>query len=292
MRVGRKGLKNQGADVPVRVGLTVQKYQGMDTSFILSLAKRFGLEYVELTQDVFEELDSVKKLVRRIKVGFHLPIICENGWDFSCTQELPKTEALIQQLKLHWQTLNIKYFLSHPPEPKETKTRIETSEELLFANLRRLPTHIFIENVPSWEPDEFEAFYERAKTALGKQLSGICLDAPHYFITGKDPQKFIRYWNKQIKLVHLSDCIEGHDLHLPFSSGGNLPIDAILQTLKELGYNQYINLELLPKTFNDLPYVIYSYLKVLKKFRPVKYYRSKFIVSIFLPFLRRLLNRS
>lgn len=278
--------------MPVRVGLTVQKYQGMDTSFILHLAKRFGLEFVELTQDIFDELDSVKKLVRRIKVGFHLPIICENGWDFSCVSEVPKIEILVNQLNQHAHSLNIKYFLSHPPEPKETKVPLVTSEELLFANLKRLPTHIFIENVPSWTPDEFEAFYRRAKKALGKQLSGICLDAPHYFITGEDPLKFIRYWNKQIKLVHLSDCIEGHDLHLPFGSGGNLPIDAILDTLKSINYNQYINLELLPKTFNDLPYVIYSYLKVLKKFRPAKYYRSKFIVSILLPFLRRLLKRS
>lgn len=278
--------------MPVRVGLTVQKYQGMDTSFILSLAKRFGLEYVELTSDVFEELETIKKLVRRIKVGFHLPIICENGWDFACVQQQQKTESLIQQVNRHWHSLNIKYFLSHPPEPRETKARIETSEALLFDNLKRLPTHIFFENVPTWEPGEFEAFYHRAKSALGKQLSGVCLDAPHYYITGNSPQKFIRYWNKQIKLVHLSDCIEGHDLHLPFSSGGNLPIDDILNTLQEIGYNQYINLELLPKTFNDLPYVIYSYLKVLKKFRPLKYYRSKFIVSIFLPFLRRLLNRA
>ncbi len=278
--------------MPVRVGLTVQKYQGMDASFILSLAKRFGLEYVELTKDVFDELEVIKKLVRRIKVGFHLPIICENDWDLSCVQEQQKNEVLIKQLNQHWNALNIKYFLSHPPEPKETKARIETSEELLFSNLKRLPSHVFIENVPTWEHEEFDAFYARAKTALGKQLSGICLDAPHYFITGNDPQKFIRYWNKRIKLIHLSDCIEGHDLHLPFGSGGNLPIDEILDTLKEIGYNQYINLELLPKTFNDLPYVIYSYLKVLKKFRPAKYYRSKFIVSIFLPFLRRFLNHS
>lgn len=274
--------------MPVRVGLTVQKYKGMEASFILSLAKRFGLEFVEVTEGIFDELEQVKKLVRRLRVGFHLPIICENGWDFSCLDYADKIEQLITLLNRHWKTLNIQYFLAHPPEPDETTANIRTSTTFLLENLKRLPSHIFIENVPTWKTDDFIQFVEQAKEVLGKQFSGVCLDAPHYYVIGEDPLKLIDYWKGQIKCVHLSDCIPGHDLHLPFGSGGSLPIDDILAALKRNNYNQYINLELLPKTFNDLPYVIYSYLKVLKIFRPVKYYCSKIRVSFFMPLLRRL----
>lgn len=275
--------------MPVRVGLTVQKFQGMEAAFILSLAKRFGLEYVEMTTGIFDELNKVKRLVRGLRVGFHLPIICEQGWDLSVPAEEKRIDLLIRQLNQHWKKLNIKYFLTHPPEPEETKAKIDTSEEYLFANLKRLPSHIFIENVPTWNAEQFEAFYDRAKQALGEQLSGICLDVPHHYVIGQDPIEHINRWNKRIKCVHLSDCIRGNDLHLPFGSGGELPIDEILQTLDDIGYNQYIDLELMPKTFNDLPYVIYSYLKVLKKFRPAKYYSSKFRVLIVMPIIRRLL---
>ncbi len=276
--------------MPVRVGLTVQKYNGLDASFIISLAKRFGLEYIEVTKDVLKELPEVIRLVRGLRIGFHLPIICEDGWDFSCVRRRPEIEQLIEQLNKNWKALNIKYILSHPPEPLETTAKIEVSENYLFQNLKRLPTNIFFENVPTWEHNDFVAFLERAKKVLGKQLSGICLDAPHYFIRQNDPVKYINYWNKQIKCVHLSDCIVEHDLHLPFGMGGDLPIRDIIEALKKIKYNQYINLELLPKTFNDLPYVIYSYLKILKKFRLAKYIRSKILVLVILPLLRRVLK--
>lgn len=275
--------------MPVRVGLTIQKYQGMETSFALGLAKKFGLEYVELTHDLFEELDEILALVRGIRVGFHLPIICEDGWDFSCLSHKRKINDLIDALNQHWKALNIKYFLTHPPEPLETTAKTETSTTFLFENLQKLPGHIFIENVPSWKNDQFTEFVKQARKIVGRKVSGICLDAPHYYLTGEDPVAYISYWKEQIKCVHLSDCIRGHDLHLPFGSGGSLPVDEFLEALKQNGYNQYINLELLPKTFNDLPYVIYSYLKVLKKFRPGKYYRTKFRVLLILPLLRRLI---
>ncbi|MBN2089497.1 hypothetical protein JW964_07780, partial [candidate division KSB1 bacterium] len=147
--------------MPVRVGLTVQKYNGLDASFIISLAKRFGLEYIEVTKDIFDELPEVTRLVRGLRIGFHLPIICEDGWDFSCVRRRPEIEQLIEQLNKNWKALNIKYFLSHPPEPLETTAKIEVSENYLFQNLKRLPTNIFFENVPTWEHDDFVAFLER-----------------------------------------------------------------------------------------------------------------------------------
>ena len=50
----------------VRVGLTVESYKGIDTSMILSLIKRFGLEYVEMTKSVFKEIDTIKPMVKNI----------------------------------------------------------------------------------------------------------------------------------------------------------------------------------------------------------------------------------
>jgi len=277
--------------LPVRVGLTVQSYKGIETSFILALVKRFGLEYVEITKSVFEEVDKIIPLVRKIRTGFHLPIICEDNYDFSCPAHEQDINQLIDLLSMHWRDLNIRYILAHPPEPKEARSPIETSIPYLFENLSRLPTHVFIENVPSWDVAAFDQFLSDAKKALGKKLSGICFDAPHFFIKSVDPLVQLTRYQDQMKCVHLSDCIEGVDRHLPFGTEGRLPIDDFLNALKAQHYNEYIDLELLPRTLDDLPYVIYSYLKVLKKFRPLKYYRTKIRTLVILPVIRKLLAR-
>ncbi|MBN1349702.1 sugar phosphate isomerase/epimerase [candidate division KSB1 bacterium] len=273
----------------VRVGLTVERYKGIEASFILALVKRFGLEYVEITKSVFKEIENIKPLVKNIRTGFHLPIICENNFDFSCPAYKEEIDELIELLNEHWKELNIKYFLAHPPEPAEAKEKIETSVSYLFENLNRLPHEIYIENVPTWSIEEFDRFYSQAKQALGKKLAGMCLDAPHFFIRGEDPVKQVDRYRNQIKCVHLSDCKNGRDLHLPFGTEGNLPIDEILNALESIHYNNYINLELMPRSFDDLPYIIYSYLKILRKFRPYKYFRTKIRTLIFLPFIRKLL---
>lgn len=275
----------------VRVGLSVQKYKGIETSFILALVRRFGLEYVEITKSVFDELAKIKPLIKRIRAGFHLPIICEDNYDFSCPAYKKEIDELIDLLNIHWKTLNIKYFLAHPPEPAEAKGELHTSVPFLLKNLARLPTHVFIENVQSWNSDEFNQFLKEAKQVLGSQLSGICFDFPHFFVRGEDPIMHLANYNSQIKCVHISDCVRGKDLHLPFGMDGELPIDDVLNALEKHHYKDYINLELLPRSFDDLPFVVYSYLKVLKKFRPWKYYRTKIRTLVVLPFIRRIFSK-
>lgn len=275
----------------VRVGLTVQNYKGIETSFILALVKRFGIEYVEITKSVFDELDKITPLIKRIRAGFHLPIICEDTYDFSCLAYKKEIDELIALLNTHCKALNIKYFLAHPPEPAESEDDLQTSVPFLLENLSRLPTHIFIENVPSWKPDDFSQFIEEAKKTLGNKLSGICFDFPHFFVMGEDPIRQLERYDGQIKCVHLSDCVKSEDLHLPFGMDGVLPIDDFLDALEAHHYKDYINLELLPRTFEEIPFVVYSYLKVLKKFRPWKYYRTKIRTLIILPFIRKIFSK-
>ena len=52
-----------------------------------------------------------------MKTGFHLPLINDDGWDFSCVAHQHKTEDLIEKININKNDLNISYRVTHPPEP-------------------------------------------------------------------------------------------------------------------------------------------------------------------------------
>jgi len=272
------------------VGLSVDKYKGVEASVILSLTRRVGLEFIELTQSALEEVEKIIPKMEGVRAGFHLPLIHDNGWDFSCIDHREKIDRLIGLINRYWRSLNLVHCVAHPPEPFQAKTPVTTSVPFLFENLARLEPSLVIENVPGWTAAEFDRFYEEARRALGSKVAGLCYDAPHHYLTGVDPIEAFHRYNGHIRYVHLSDCSPTEDLHLPFGRGGVLPIDLILQTLKTQGFEGYITLELLPRSIDDLEPVIQSYLKVLKVFRKGKYLSTKVRLIFLLPLLRKLLS--
>ena len=92
--------------------------------------------------------------------------------------------------------------------------------------------------------------------------------------------------------IHLTDCKNNHDAHLPFGLGGSLPIDARLETLTERDFNVIINLELLPRTKTDIKTLINSYLKVIKSFNRIKYCKTKFKIYLFTPLISKTLKNT
>jgi sugar phosphate isomerase/epimerase len=94
----------------------------------------------------------------------------------------------------------------------------------------------------------------------------------------------------QIRCIHLSDCGPAEDSHLPFDSGGVLPITDFLSLLVKMRFKGTINLELQPKSISDLEPVLKSYLKVLRHFKKGKYWKTKARLMFFTPMIRMLIS--
>ncbi|MCD4665247.1 MAG: sugar phosphate isomerase/epimerase [Bacteroidales bacterium] len=257
-------------------GITIDKFKGVNASELLLIIKKMGLEFVEITISVFDDLLPFIENLGNIQTGFHLPIMHDYDFDFSCKNHDSEIQRIIQMINEHHKDLNINYCLSHPPEGKKSVLSEQETISYLFENLKKLNCPILIENIQTWDKQKFKDFFVQAKEVLGEKLIGQCFDAPHYLLSGENPVEFIYNADGNMQCVHLSDCKENFDAHLPFGLGGILPFDEILKTLKQKKYNGYINLELLPRTSSDLKPLINSYLKVIGTFNHSKYYAAKF----------------
>ncbi|MBN1155215.1 sugar phosphate isomerase/epimerase [candidate division KSB1 bacterium] len=268
------------------IGITIDNFKNLKISDVLKITGKLGVQYVELTESTLNEnIEQISSMLRDTRTGFHLPNEGDNGYDFSCKNDEQKIDSVIHFVNLYKGRLNIDYCITHPPEcTPDGQTETEQIETLLN-NLNRLDCPLVIENIASLSIDEFEQFYQFAKIRLNNQVLGICFDAPHAFIRGDDPLVMIDRFNSSIYSVHLSDCKRKHDLHLPFGLGGDLPIDKILDALKNKDYKGNINLELMPRSLQDVRAVIASYLKVLRKFNLKKYWTTKIKLFALLPSL-------
>jgi len=274
----------------ITIGLTIESYKGLEPSLLLNIVKYFGVEFVEITKTVFEDVDRVIRSMQGLKAGFHLPLVHDDGWDFSCPEYQPEIDKIIDNINRHRKSLHLLHCISHPPEPWNSNSPPNTSFDVLLQNLSRLEVPVFLENVPDGPYNEYLSMYERAKTKLGGQLLGMCFDGPHYFVSGLNPVAQLIELNGKIGCVHLSDCPRNEDAHLPFDVGGEFPIDQILEQLKTLNFDGYINLEIKPRSLYDFGAVLNSYLKVLKTLRKGKYFRTKARLLLLRPLIHRFID--
>jgi sugar phosphate isomerase/epimerase len=271
----------------VMIGITVDRFRGIAPSALLTIIKKMGVEFVEITKSVFDDLPSFIEQLGNVQTGLHLPNLHDAEFDFSFQEREPDVQKLIRLINQHRHELNIKYCLSHPPENQRSPLSEDHLIAYLLDNLNKLEVPIVLENIQSWNTARFEYFYNRAKQVLGDKLIGQCFDAPHYFLQGEDPLEYLKQHNGKINFIHLSDCRNGFDAHLPFGLNGDLPVDEILALLKEQNFQGIINLELLPRNLKDIKPLINSYLKVVRNFDRMKYLKSKFMLVMYAPPLVR-----
>lgn len=274
----------------VLVGLTVETFEGVKGSYLLKLIRKIGIEFAEVTPKIFDEIDSVIDNINGLKLGLHLPIISEFGYDFSCHDKKEEIDTLIEKINTYWRKMNLQYVLAHSTEGHFIETPGKSSEEFLFENLKRLEAPIVFENTLENEDFNFDAFVERAEAAFDEQLLGICFDPPHAYISREDWFPMLEKHYTRIHLLHLSDCTRKEDLHQPFGQEGDLPVNEILEFLKNKSYKGIVNLELQPKSLSDLTSLFESYLLVLRYLNRRKYFSMKLRSLIFLPLLKRRLG--
>lgn len=269
----------------VLTGLTVDTFRGIKPAVLLNSIRKVGVEFAEVTVSIFNDLKHVTRSIKGLKLGLHLPILSQEGYDFSCLEKRKEIEWIINQVNRNWRKLKFQYVLSHPTEDHLFETDCQVSEGFLFNNLRKLRAPVVLENTLETDSFRFGEFLKRAEKALGENLIGICYDGPHAFISRDDWFQMLEQYFPRIRLVHLSDCTKEEDLHIPFGGKGELPVEEILSFLRDRDYQGIVNLELLPSSLTDLGPVFESYLLILRYLNRRKYRRMRIKSAFLLPFL-------
>jgi len=249
------------------------------------------MNFFEINSSSFDDFDSIARILSRSQTAFHLPIVSENGWDFSCLDYTDEIDRTIGLVNAYSKKLNVQHCIVHPPEPHISDEPLRSSNAFLFENLSRLDVPVYMENIPSMKTEHFSILYNQAQKALNNQLLGLCFDAPHHFISGTDPVKALQNQVDKIGAIHISDCYKDKDVHIPFDSGGVLPVEDFLRNVKKTRFSGYITLEMLPSSIDDIPAYIKSYLTTLKVLHYLKFLRSKTEMIIFWPLLKKYISR-
>ncbi len=280
--------RNTFRERTVLIGFTVEGYQDWHPAAITAAMRRLGVNFIEFNLRVVDELDRVLPQLRGMRTAFHLPIRDEDGWDLASTDNQEKIDRLIANLQSHHHQLGLTHFIAHPPESAPDSPAWQAGLESLFAATARLPRPTCFENVITTSPEQIRDFLGEAKRRLGDLYAGMCFDAAHFMISGHDPVEQFIAFSDEIGSVHLSDCIGREDSHLPFGSGGGLPIKKLLRAMRRSGYAGTITLEIRPTAGGDLYAFIESYMLLLRYFAPGRYLAARLRLFAMRHILRRL----
>lgn len=254
-----------------RVGVTIAPFRSLSPATLISRLHLLGVNFFELNISTLKDINSIHSVIKQSHTAIHLPIMSENGWDFSCPAYEQDIREIIKIINEYRCKLNIKHCIAHPPEPHLLDKKLESLQEYYFCTLSQLHPPVYVENVPNMDQVEFDRFYKQAEIELGDQLAGMCYDGPHFLISGKDPVKQYHHYQDKIGAIHISDCYPKEDVHIPFDQGGVLPHKKLLTTIKESGFRGYITLEIQPMSLRDIPAYFKSYLTTLKIIHYHKY---------------------
>lgn len=241
----------------MNVGFTADQYRNLSIYTILRILHWTGVRFSEVTTNIFQYPSKALKITRSMTLGLHLPNMGNCGFDFSSLDKKEKVEHALNDIKRHGKTFDFQYIVCHPPE----SSLDSSSLTYYLENLKLIDAPLVLENIRSWSTERFIELYQRLKKTLGKKIAGLCLDIPHAYLADEDWAAFYRKYESEIKVVHLSDCKDNEDLHLPFGMGGELSLQQILESLRIFGFNGILNFEINPPSPAHLETVFSSYLK-------------------------------
>ena len=271
----------------MKIGITIEPYQGISAGNLLSFAKAISLDHVEINVNIMPGVKGFIENLGDLTTTFHMPIFGVENYDPGSTskENSAKMDKVISFINKNKNDLNMLYTLSHPPECEDS------TFEKMMERLQHVETQIVLENIP-WQKDEvFMDFYFKAKKVLGKQLAGHTIDAAHRFLTYPEkwldmPEKLL----KEIVYVHLQDSSGTKDDHLPLGHGV-MDYNSFLHLLKDNNFTGIINQEIKPKGL-DLGSIMDSCLHCIKPFHKMRYLKLKIKYAILKPILRNKINKA
>jgi len=248
----------------MEIGLTSDKYKNIPITTILYFFRWLGIQFSEVTVNIFNQPEKSLQSARGMKLGLHLPNFGNYGYDFSSMRCRRKIETILHQIHLNREKFHFQYAVFHPPE----EPSFYDLWDFYLTNLKQVGIPLLLENIPSYTFDSFLSLYQKLRAALAEKLYGICLDIPHAFLSEGDWKRFYTALKYDIRVIHLSDCTEKKDLHLPFGLEGILPFEEILKTLGETGFNGILNFEIKPVSLSNMNTYFNTFLQATKILKP------------------------
>lgn len=135
---------------------------------------------------------------------------------------------------------------------------LKTAEETNVTVLIEPEPGLLIEN-----SEQFVDFIKNFET----ELIGLNLDIGHFFCVGEDPSQVIHKLSEYIHHVHLEDIsADRRHNHLILGEGA-IDIGSALRSLKDIGYDGFITVELYP--YQDCP--VYAAKQAMKFIKSLDY---------------------
>lgn len=104
---------------------------------------------------------------------------------------------------------------------------------------------VLVEPEPGLIIENSEQFVRFIKNFDSKSI-GLNLDIGHFFCVGEDPSQVIYRLSEYVRHVHLEDiCADRTHNHLILGEGA-INIDSALKSLKDIGYDGFVTVELYP----------------------------------------------
>ena len=271
----------------MKLGLTIEPYQGISAGNLLSFAHAITLDHVEINVNSIPDIKGIIENLGKLTTTFHLPIWGVEKYDLGSKRKEHEKDIkkVITFINKYHKDLIMLFTLSHPPESKDSDLN------LLMENLQQIDTKIVLENIP-WQKDEqFLEFYNTAKDILGDQIAGHCMDAAHRFLTDNDNWLNVpKVLLDETVYIHLQDSSKDFDDHLPLGQG-EMPFNDFLLLHKNCGFTGVINQEIKPKGL-DLESIMDSCLLCVKPFSRLRYTTLRMRYAILRPILRKKINQA
>jgi sugar phosphate isomerase/epimerase len=104
---------------------------------------------------------------------------------------------------------------------------------------------VLVEPEPGLLIENSEQFVRFIKNFHSESI-GLNLDIGHFFCVGEDPSQVIYKLSEYVRHVHLEDiCADRTHNHLILGEGA-INIDSALRSLKDIGYDGFVTVELYP----------------------------------------------
>ena len=234
-----------------RTGLTILGAGKLKPSTSIKLISTVGLEHIEFDKSVFIDLENVKNVLTVPQTAIHAPYIPDYTFDLS--SPLNDADQFVTFIQKSKKDLNLIGVVVHPPEE---------INELFYDRLTQIPFPL-LENLPyqSWE--NFMKFRDEVKDNATKNF-GYCFDIPHSFITNGNefldvPSELLTALKKDSGYIHISGSDRLQDQHYPLVTDGDLPFNEVKTFLKEINFSGTINMELVPRSLDDIPKMFKSF---------------------------------
>jgi len=227
---------------------------------ILEKASRLGYDGVELALASSEEID-IKELKELLNVfKLELPVISTGRVFAECNVSLshPKDEIRNKAIEIMKSLIDVASEFNskvnigrvrgmvNGGEREAVKKRFIDTVSLLLGYAKEKRVELIIEPINRYETDFINTIEEGLEiikqfNKLGFDNIGLMPDLFHMNIEEKNIEESLKMANNRISYIHFADS----NRYAP--GDGHLDFISIINTLKQINYNGYITLEILPK---------------------------------------------